>query len=141
MIEQIQFILIYCMTAVIWLVQLVQYPSFRYVAAHKFTEFHMHHSNRITPIVGPLMMGDLGCAFWLAYMNQSSLFYLLNLGGIVAIFLSTFLISVPLHNRLTGGYDRQVIERLISTNWIRTGLYSIRCIVWGYLFFWPSISH
>lgn len=123
------------------MVQLVQYPSFRYISRDQFLEFHKHHTNWITPIVGPLMLADLALASWLACQHSSSVFYLMNLAGIIAIFLSTFLISVPIHEKLSLSYDREDIERLIATNWYRTVLYSLRLMVWGYFYFWPSISH
>ena len=46
----------WAMTAVIWFVQLVQYPSFARVDLASFAEFHAFHSTRITWIVAPLMI-------------------------------------------------------------------------------------
>ena len=141
MLTQVHMTLIYCMTPVIWLVQLVQYPAFRYVDPDQFIEFHRHHSNWITTIVGPLMLADLGTAFWLVYEKPSSAFLLVNLASIIAIFLSTFLVSVPIHEKLSLGFNRKAIDKLITTNWIRTFLYSLRCLAWMYFYFSPSIPN
>ena len=51
------------------------------------------------------------------------------LGLVVAIWLSTFLVQVPLHNALAAGKDPLLIERLISTNWWRTGLWTLKAIL------------
>lgn len=55
------------MTGLAWMVQLVHYPSFRYVEPRKFPEFHRFHSNRITLIAAPLMLAELGTAIILVF--------------------------------------------------------------------------
>ena len=44
---------------VIWMVQLVVYPQFANVGAAQFANYHRFHSNRITLIVAPLMLGEI----------------------------------------------------------------------------------
>ena len=43
------------LTGLIWTVQLVHYPAFRYIAEKRFTEFGAIHQRRIRLVVGPLM--------------------------------------------------------------------------------------
>ena len=59
----VQAVSTFAMTAVIWFVQLVQYPSFAKVDPSAFVEFHAFHSARITLIGGPLMLAELFSAF------------------------------------------------------------------------------
>lgn len=118
------------MTGVIWLVQLVHYPSFLYIDKNRWGAFHKMHSNWISPIVGPLMVGELLTGTLLAYSEPDTL-HLTNAALIYFIFAATAWISVPLHNSLEHKHDMAVIERLIRTNWIRTGAYTIRIIILG----------
>jgi hypothetical protein len=41
----------------------------------------------------------------------------LLIGGVWGV---TIFISVPLHRRLTGGYEERTVNRLVATNWLRT---------------------
>jgi hypothetical protein len=60
------------------------------------------------------------------------------IAGLVAvgmIWASTVFLQVPCHNRLLSGFDLAAYQRLVSTNWIRTVLWSVRgavllCILW-----------
>ena len=50
--------------------------------------------------------------------------------GLLAVALgSTVLVQVPLHARLALGHDPVVAQRLITTNWIRTGAWTARGLV------------
>lgn len=50
----------------------------------------------------------------------------LALGLVILIWLSTFLLQVRYHSRLANGYDDRAHRLLESTNWIRTGCWTIR---------------
>lgn len=46
---------------------------------------------------------------------------------LLMIWLATAVISVPIHNRMARGDSRaETINRLVSTNWLRTILWSLR---------------
>jgi len=53
---------------------------------------------------------------------------LLVLGAIllVPIWISTALLQMPAHRRLSSGFDDRVASRLVETNWLRTALRSAR---------------
>lgn len=121
------------MTGVIWVIQLVHYPTFAYVDEGRFTQFHLFHSNRISWIVAPVMLIELLTAYFLVYLDSSNLYNIFNLGSISLIFALTAFSSVPQHNRLARGYDGAVIHRLIVSNWPRTALWTLRLVVLGYL--------
>lgn len=44
------------------------------------------------------------------------------------VWLSTFLLQVPIHGKLSGVKDDVLIERLVKTNWIRTAAWSIKAL-------------
>jgi hypothetical protein len=53
--------------------------------------------------------------------------------ALVAVaWLSTFLLSVPQHNALLGGFDARAHALLVGTNWVRTLVWTAR----GVLIFW-----
>jgi len=66
--------------------------------------------------------------------------YLGALGCLVLIWISTFLIQVPLHHLLEQRADVKSMELLASSNWIRTILWSIRLGLLG-LIAMQSASH
>lgn len=105
----------------IWIIQVLHYPSFRFVDKGIFPSFARFHSNRISMIVIPLMFLELG----LALFNPRPLILTLLSG----VWLSTFLLQVPCHNKLALGHDPLIVDRLISTNWIRTVLWSLKLII------------
>ena len=118
------------MVGVIWIVQLVHYPSFRYVSEGAFKNFMRSHKRRITIFVAPVMLAELFSLLWINYQSGFSeskfIFALILLG---AIWLTTFLISIPCHNQLSGGKSGPIISKLINTNWIRTGAWTLKALL------------
>lgn len=114
------------LTGLIWLVQWVHYPAFRFADKAQFSAFHSFHSSRITMIVGPLMLLELVTAGLLWQRSPTSGPLMANLIGIGLIWATTFLLNVPAHNILAHGYDAEAIRTLTVTNWPRTILWTLR---------------
>lgn len=125
----IQIFSCFFLTGLIWTIQLVHYPSFAYLEKNTFTEFHLFHSNRITLIVGPLMLAELISAYFL----YSKLDWSLNLGSVILIWLITAFISIPLHNKLRRQQNQDVIKSLVTTNWLRTILWTARSLFFCFI--------
>jgi hypothetical protein len=116
------------MTAIIWYVQLVHYPSFQAIEANKFCKFHAEHSRNTTLLVLIPMLLELTSALSLVWKSPSGAH--LVLGALTLLtWALTFLVSVPLHNRLASGKDREVIARLIRSNWPRTLTWTLKLIL------------
>jgi hypothetical protein len=49
-----------------------------------------------------------------------------NLGALGLIWASTLFIQMPIHKRLGRGYDAALIDWLVFSNWLRSGLWSVR---------------
>ena len=120
----------FAMFGVIWIVQLLVYPAFRRVSPHDWAIHHREHSARISLIVVPLMLAELGAALLMVLMNPSVPTYA-ALGCVALAWLSTFAIQVPLHHRLSRAHNRAVIDRLVLTNWIRTLAWTAKAVVVG----------
>lgn len=112
-----------------WLVQRVQYPLMELVGLENFSAYEGAHVARIGPVVAPMMVIELGTAVLLwATGNELArrpVFIVATL-LLVVIWLSTFLIQVPLHDALRGGFDVDAHATLVRTNWIRTLAWSAR---------------
>lgn len=118
------------LTGLIWMVQCVHYPIFHRLDQTKFTE-HIHfHKGSISFLVVPVMSIELVTSAWLAWSAPSDI--TLHQAGFIAvalIWLVTFFIQVPLHNKLSEARDKEAISRLVSSNWIRTSLWSLKSIL------------
>ena len=118
------------MVGVMWSVQLVVYPQFRQVSAGVFKEYAARHANRIVAGLAPFapveavtallifVSGPAGVPRWEAFVA----------GAILAVgWIATGFHYAPLHGRLQAeGADPVLIERLIRSNWLRTGLWAVR---------------
>ena len=120
------------MTGVIWFVQIVHYPLFQKVGSNNFVSYETAHTRLTGQIVMPLMLGELITGFVLPiYINQTELSYLLYAGlGLIAInWLVTFLLFVPMHRSLSRQYSLEISRRLVSLNWLRTIIWSLRSTI------------
>ncbi len=115
------------MTGAIWLVQVLIYPNFLKVAPSQFQAFHQFHSNRISWVVGPAMAIELATAVALYWQNPT-LVFMFNFVSVLILWLLTVLVSIPIHNKLQLGFDVNLIQGLIKTNWPRTVIWSIRSL-------------
>lgn len=128
----IQFTSCTFLAGIISVIQLIHYPGFAFIHKEKFSEFHLRHTNALGFIAGPSMCLELISAVWLA--KSGNTFFILNLLGVIILWLLTFLVSVPAHNYLRSGFDEKAWRRLVSTNWIRTIIWNLRAIAFSISF-------
>lgn len=114
------------MMGLIWLVQLVHYPSFRFVSEDNYADFQNHHVHRIDKIVIPVMVAEITTSFALSWFDGFLSLNALGFYIVLMIWISTGLFSVPAHSKLESGKDLNAINRLVSTNWIRTILWTLK---------------
>ncbi|MCX7784250.1 MAG: hypothetical protein N2318_11495 [Meiothermus sp.] len=124
------------LVGLIWIVQVVHYPLFAKVGTAEFASYEAAHANLITLVVGPLMLLELLTAVVLLTLWPSSLpgwlgWLLLALVGV--IWLTTMLVSVPLHAKLAAGFDAQAHALLVGSNWIRTLTWTARGLLLGWV--------
>lgn len=104
---------------------MVKYPGFRFLSEENFVAYHEHHARSITVVVLPLMAAELILATWLFVESSCTWERLIPLFLVVDIWVSTFMIQVPLHGKLSDKKDDEAIEKLIRSNWIRTILWTL----------------
>lgn len=121
------------LAGIIWLVQVVVYPSFAGVGDAYARAYHSAHTRRIRWVVGPLMVVELVTAVALIFGGGLPYFplWLRWLGGglVLALWLSTAFWQVPAHDRLSGGFQAAALARLLRGNWLRVAGWSLRSLL------------
>ncbi len=122
-------------TGLIWIVQVVHYPSFLRIGKEMYTTFQNFHMRSITYVVGPSMLAELAFSgliiFSLNQLQGYKSLYIISLILLAGIWIHTALWAVPLHNKLLEGYNEEAISNLVSANWWRTLFWSARAIIMG----------
>lgn len=117
------------LAGLIWTIQIVHYPLFAAVGGDVFSDYHAAHSRSISLLVVPFMLIELVAALaWLRWPPDGGGLTLPLLGAalIAVIWISTFALQVPIHGALGGGLDPALVDRLVTTNWLRTLAWSGR---------------
>ncbi|HLL94068.1 MAG TPA: hypothetical protein VK404_03755 [Spirosoma sp.] len=108
------------LVVLIWLVQLIIYPSFRYYSPAELAMWHPKYSNLITLIVGPLMLAQVGLVGW-DVLNRFSWLAIVSAGLVGLMWASTVFQAIPIHNAIAAGNaSPETLSRLVSINWVRT---------------------
>ena len=123
------------MVGVIWVIQLVHYPSFHFIKLDMYTVFQKFHMKKISIIVVPVMVAELITGFLFLYHEESrnaliiiSVILLIIIWGITAVFFS------GVHNKLIAGYQEKIVNHLLLINWVRTFLWTMRLLLlFGFL--------
>ena len=117
------------MVGLIWFVQIVHYPLFELASERRFERFAAEHQRRTSFVVVPLMITEAGSALALVAAPPLGLGRGLPWLGVfllALIWLSTALLQVPMHRRLSAGHDLPAVRRLVATNWLRTAAWTAR---------------
>ena len=117
------------MVGLIWMVQVVHYPLFRTVPADVFNSYEAAHTSAIGRLlILPAGLEVVSAAALVWYRPDGVPLWMVMLSGalLAAIWVATALVQAPLHRRLLEGYDRAAVDRLIRTNWFRTGAWTLR---------------
>jgi L-cystine uptake protein TcyP (sodium:dicarboxylate symporter family) len=132
-IEEYRLVLDFGMVVLIWMVQLLIYPSFKYFEKDGLNQWHSKYTRNISFVVMPLMTIQMILAIFQLYRNSTS-YSIISLIFIVVLWLITFAYFVPLHQKITKGLATQRnLQLLVRVNWIRT-------ILWTALFFLSLIN-
>ena len=117
------------MVGVIWVMQLVHYPSFKYVNESDYIIFQKFHMSNISYIVFPAMFTELITALLIFFSGEKSFFFMLSLICLFLIWVITGVLFTKFHSILQKGKDLKMIEKMIKANWTRTLLWTLRIIM------------
>lgn len=122
------------MVGVIWVIQLIHYPSFHFIKESNYSKFQQFHMNRISIIVIPTMIIEIISGlliFWSVF--HSNIFFISSLFILISIWAITFIFFTKMHQGLVFGYNQEIVNKLILINWSRTLLWSLRLIILCYI--------
>ena len=118
------------MVGVSLITHFVTYPSFRLIKSSLFSEFHKSYTNKMLFIVAPVMILELISSLFLVIFdvsdNNTEIGLLISL---LLIWFLTFFIIVPIHNKLTVNYNKDLNQKLIKFNGLRTIFWIIKLIL------------
>lgn len=114
------------LVVLIWMVQLIVYPSFLFYNKENLVKWHNIYTKRIAVIVVPLMLIQLV----LSILNTIVSFSIINLTiALLVLFLwvFTFTSFAPVHFKISENRFQQTqLQQLVNRNWIRT-------IIWSFI--------
>ena len=117
------------LVVLIWMVQLIIYPSFKYHNQESLIKWHAKYTVRIAGIVIPLMFGQLILYLYLVFTQPDASIYIRTVLTISA-WIGTFGIFVPLHNTINNRKSTEkTLNQLVSKNWIRTVIWTLLFII------------
>ena len=118
------------MVGVSLITHFVTYPSFKLIKSSLFSEFHKSYTNKMLFIVAPVMILELISSLLLVIfdvsVNNTEIGLLISL---TLIWFLTFFIIVPIHDKLTVNYNKDLNQKLIKYNGLRTILWIIKLIL------------
>jgi hypothetical protein len=127
------------MCGLIWFVQIVHYPLFARVNDDASREFADENQARTGPVVIPFMLVEGLTAAIIAWSPPDGVPRVLAVAGVaivVAIWLSTAWLQMPLHARLSReGHSVDAVAALVRSNWLRTMLWSLRAVLAVWMIF------
>jgi riboflavin synthase len=75
------------------------------------------------------MLAELILSIWWVLSDDYSAVSVSAVVFVLIVWLSTFVLQVPIHNRLKAGKEDREIQHLVATNWIRTAAWSLKAVV------------
>lgn len=113
----------------IWLVQLIIYPSFTFMEKANLIAWHPKYTAMISIVVMPLMLFQLASTFYLTYSTFNYIL-LAQCVLIVLLWAATFFQAVPLHNQIDSGIEiKKAADKLVQANWKRTIMWTLIVIL------------
>ena len=133
MIEITRLLLDFGLCILIWMVQLIVYPSFAFYNNTQLLTWHKTYTKAIALIVIPLMLGQLGIVKYQVFLTQNT-YTLVSIVFVVFLWGITLLKFAPMHQQISEGNTQiQLLKTLVQMNWIRT-------IIWTLLFVLSAAS-
>ncbi|MDB4252431.1 hypothetical protein N9839_03735 [Flavobacteriaceae bacterium] len=127
MIEITRLVLDVGLLVLIWMIQLIVYPSFLFYTAKELIAWHKMYTKAIALIVIPLMLGQLSIIIYQVFLVQNT-YTLTSIILVVFLWGITLLKFAPMHQQISEGNTHvQLLKKLVQNNWIRTLIWTILC--------------
>ncbi|WP_304049747.1 hypothetical protein [Jatrophihabitans endophyticus] len=110
-----------------WTIRVVVYPQFSSVPDTAFPAYERRHQDRVSLAVGPLF-AFFGVAAVLAVVIRPDAWTIIATACYAAILLVTGLAAVPLHRRLSSGFEPAAHRRLLRVDAVRLVLAAVAVV-------------
>ena len=123
---------------------LVGYPTWRWVGANEFPKFHQVDSSLIIPLfVVPTFLTfiPLILLFWFRPTVLSKWLFGIALVLKLVALISTITIQIPIQIELDKRFSRELIERLISTDFIYRKIPMILLAITNFIMLYKVVKH
>ncbi|AZQ44571.1 hypothetical protein [Nonlabens ponticola] len=125
------------LVVLIWIVQLLIYPSFIYFAGDGLARWHTIYTRNITFIVLPLMLGQLLLSGWLLFGNAD--YTAVRIADFILVgsmWASTAFYYKPLHEKLQKEpHRKELCIELTTSNWWRVAVWTV-ILVLNFIVIW-----
>jgi hypothetical protein len=101
-----------------WTVQGLVYPQFAEVPAAGFAAHERAHQRRVSRVVGPLFAA-LAVTTALVLVTRPGVVAVLSAACYAVVLAATAFAAVPLHRRLSAGFDAAAHRRLLRVDLVR----------------------
>lgn len=117
-----------------WTVRVVVYPQFAAVPSEAFVAYERAHQRRISVVVGPLFGALVLSTGWLMIDRPAGIWLSVSAAVLLAVVLGvTGFVAVPLHRRLSAGWNPAAYRSLLRADLARTaaatGLLALAVVV------------
>ncbi len=130
----IQIITSFSLLGITWFMQLIHFPLLNNIK-EGFTQYERSHLKRAACFTGPLLVIDLVTSILLVAFEGSSILVRLataNLVFNIIYWLWTFVYQLQQHQKLSVGFSKSTIHKLILSNWFRTLVWTLKSatLIW-----------
>ncbi|WP_124981502.1 hypothetical protein [Nonlabens xiamenensis] len=128
--ELLQLLVDFGLLVLIWMVQLLIYPSFLHFEREGLRHWHVIYTKKITVIVAPMMIIQIVLAAYnIIVMDHFETIKIIHGLLVLSTWLLTMMVFVPLHQRIDAQEDNtSECLNLVKQNWWRV-------LQWNLVFF------
>ncbi len=120
------------LASVLWTVQLVIYPAFKFIDPAQFERWHYRYTGAISWIVAPLILTQTsGVAGRLVVLGWPDGIWWIEFISTLIAWAVTCLVSIPLHKSLQRERTEAAMSSLVRTNWWRTAAWTLSAMCSG----------
>jgi hypothetical protein len=123
------------MAGLVTFVQVVHYPLMSRVRPEDFVAFEASHTSRTSLVVAPLMLIEAASSLWVLSRDPRDWAAIAGAVLLAYVWIWTFGVMVPLHGRLSKGWDARAHTRLVRLNGPRTIAWWLRTVLAAWMIF------
>lgn len=115
------------LTGVMWIKQLVSYPTMTLIEVDGFVKYENERQRRMNWILYPIMGTELFTALVLS--TQSQWEFKANLVSLIILWIISLNINIPQLRKLRKSKENEVIFNMCKINWFKTLLWTAKSIL------------